>query len=146
MIYSNVVNERIDLLNQVKRYLDENDVSMFENGSYEIDGNAFFVNIFEYDTKKEDECIWEAHRKYYDVHYIISGEEIIKVGFVDMDRIESYDQEKDYVALSSIEHSCVLCRPGDLLFLDEKDSHMTGNMVNGCISHVRKAVFKIRIQ
>ena len=133
-------------LTRVKQYLKEHKIEENTNGCHKLDGDDFFVNIFEYDTKRGEECIWEAHRKYYDVHYIIEGEEVIKVGSVDPDKIAFYDEERDYVSLTAIAQSQVFCKAGDLLFLDENDAHLTGSMANGKSSHVRKAVFKIRIK
>ncbi len=143
---NNRKNETNEIINRVKKYLDDVNVSDLSNGHHEIDGEDFYVNIFEYDTKDEKECIWEAHRQYYDVHYILFGEEVIEVGNVNERNVQSYDEEKDYVALTAAVQSRLMFKSGDLLFLDESDAHLTGCMVNGQTSHVRKAVFKIRIK
>lgn len=147
MILDNTCNcDADEVIKRVKKYIDGVKVSDLQNGHHEIEGEDFYVNVFEYDTKEEKDCIWEAHRQYYDVHYILSGEEVIKVGTVDKRKVQFYDEEKDYVALNATVQYQLMCRPGDLLFLDENDAHLTGCMVNRKSMHVRKAVFKIRIK
>ena len=147
MIYnSDFRNNKEYEIIKVCNFLKNTDIELLPNGHHMIDGDDFYVNIFEYQTKDESECIWEAHRQYFDVHYIITGEEIIKIGKVDPNMITNYDETSDYVALTAVTQSQVLCRPGTLLFLDQEDAHLTGAKVNGQSTHVRKAVFKIRIK
>lgn len=44
-------------------------------GRTEIDGSDIYVNVSEYETHELDSSLWEAHRKYADIHYIINGSE-----------------------------------------------------------------------
>ena len=46
-------------------------------GKYPIDGDNIFALVSEYKTKSEAEGKLEAHRKYIDVQYVISGEELM---------------------------------------------------------------------
>jgi len=133
------------IINEVNDFVTKNNMDLLKNGRHEIDGDKLYVNILEYDTKPEEQCLWEAHRKYYDLHYIISGEEIIKIGRISSSKVESYTEDLDYVALTSDAESIITCHPGDFLFLDCEDAHLTGAMINGKTSHIKKAVFKILI-
>ncbi len=134
------------IFTKVNEYLSNLDLASFSLGRHDIDGDRLYVNILEYDTRPDEKCIWEAHRTYYDLHYIISGEEVIKVGRVESDKIDSYNEEQDYVALTAKVDSSILCKEGDYLFLDPEDAHLTGSMVGSQPSHVKKAVFKIWIK
>jgi hypothetical protein len=54
--------------------------SKVEPGRIEIDGNAIFALIQEYQTVPSEEKKPEAHRKYIDVQYVFQGSEIIGYG------------------------------------------------------------------
>ena len=58
-------------------YVKEHDLTIYEKGSYKINGDEFFVNIENYATVKREERFWEAHKKYIDVHMIIEGKEVL---------------------------------------------------------------------
>ncbi len=46
-------------------------------GRYEIQGEDVVQEAHQYDSKRRDTHIWEAHRKYIDVQYIVAGAEQI---------------------------------------------------------------------
>lgn len=46
-------------------------------GRHEIDGDRCFALVQAYETKPEDQALFEAHRKYIDVQFIHSGRETI---------------------------------------------------------------------
>jgi biofilm protein TabA len=48
-------------------------------GKHVLDGENVFVTVTEGPTKDYDKTGWEAHRKYLDVHLMISGKERIGV-------------------------------------------------------------------
>jgi YhcH/YjgK/YiaL family protein len=43
----------------------------------EIEGSDIYVNVSEYKTHELNNSLWEAHRKYADIHYVIDGTEQI---------------------------------------------------------------------
>lgn len=59
--------------------LRDTDFSQWEDGRHEIDGDRLFVLLQSYDTKLENDTP-EAHRKYIDIQYLISGQELMGVG------------------------------------------------------------------
>ena len=86
--------------------------------------------------------LWESHRKEYDVHYIISGEERIYHNFLDQMTLADYDDKNDWQQMSGQKGSEIVLRQGNLLLLDANDAHMTGLMVNEEMT-VKKIVFKL---
>ena len=54
------------------------------DGKYEIAGDEIFASVMTYTTAPENEKKFELHRKYIDIQYIISGEEIIGGESIDM--------------------------------------------------------------
>jgi len=65
-------------------------------GSHPLDGENLFVNVEEYTTKPIDQGRWEAHRKYADVQYVVSGAE--RMGYTTHDGMtveQAYDADTD---------------------------------------------------
>ncbi len=55
------------------------DFSNMEDGRHEIDGDNLFIMLQSYETKLKNDTP-EAHKKYIDIQYLISGQEKIGVG------------------------------------------------------------------
>lgn len=126
------------------KYLENNDLSDFENGKYEIKGDEIFVIIQDYNTKPLSEGKFEAHKKYIDIQYIIKGSE--KMGYTYVNNLQSayeYDETKDIVFFEG---------NGDFVTVDEgfftifypQDAHMPG-IQSKKSEYVKKAVIKIRV-
>ena len=65
-------------------------------GRYEIDGDKVFALVQEYEAKPAHICMFEGHRKYIDIQYIISGTEEMDVTFPsEVEEKIPYDAEKD---------------------------------------------------
>ena len=58
-------------LKAVFAYMQEHDLLSFAEGSHKINGDAFFVNVNEYDTVARKDRFWEAHKAYIDVHVML---------------------------------------------------------------------------
>ena len=103
----------------------------------------FFLN--EYETKNADDCFWEAHQKYLDVHYILEGKEAIAVDHIDHQKVkEEYDEVKDAIFFEGNVDSAVTMTPGDVMICFPEDSHMTG-IIAGEKQKVRKVVLKVKL-
>ena len=123
------------------RYLQDNDLSEFDNGKYEIDNDNIFVLIQDYDTKTEGK--WEAHEKYIDIQYIIKGRE--KMGYVNIDELKpvtDYDKDKDILFLEG-DGNFVIADEGYFVIFAPQDAHMPGMMID-MPEYVKKAVVKIK--
>lgn len=62
----------------------------------ELDGKNLFITVMEYMGKEKSDVLFEAHKKYIDIQYIIKGEEIM--GLTTLDKVKvvnPYDEEKD---------------------------------------------------
>lgn len=80
-----------------------------------------------YETKEATSCIFEAHRKYIDVHYILDGTEKIAVAnteslFID----KEYDLQNDYALYKHpVQSSSLILESGDIAIFFPNDAHMT---------------------
>ena len=123
------------------RYLQKTDFSKIEPGRYEIDGADLFVLIQHYDPKLREKARWEAHRKYIDVQYVLSGSELF--GYAPLERLSSvaYDEAKDFHELKG--NGDFLQAPaGTFLILFPQDAHMPG-IAGPASQFVKKIVVKI---
>ena len=125
-------------------WLGVNDLDKFSDGRYAIDGEGIFVNIQTYETKKD--ALFETHRKYIDIQYMIDGEE--KVGVVDYSECKNeipYDSSKDIEFLNcNKEDNYQLLKKGEFLILYPNDAHKPSIAINNP-NRVKKAVVKVLI-
>ena len=58
-------------------FLSRPDLAELPLGRNEIDGEDVYANVLEYDTVPAAEKELEAHRDYYDVQFVVRGEELL---------------------------------------------------------------------
>jgi len=71
-------------------------IHQLPDGRVEIDGDRVFALVQRYDTMMTDAPRFESHRKYIDVQFIVSGEEVI--GWAPAARMtvtDAYNADKD---------------------------------------------------
>jgi len=110
-------------------------------GRHELFDGAY-VNVFEYQTKTEG--LYEAHRKYIDIHYLICGCETIRITDINKMHVEKeYDEEGDCL-LGSAEGKSYLLKKGQFMVVLPEEAHLPG-LEAGSPGHVKKAVLKVLI-
>jgi YhcH/YjgK/YiaL family protein len=137
----NILNERIK---KSFDYIMQTNLKKLEPGKYEIDSENIFALISEYDTKLESEGKLEAHKKYIDVQYVISGEELIGYApFNGQVVLEPYKEENDIIFFSG-EKSFTKVSAGMFAIFFPTDVHMPGICIEKK-SRVKKLVIKVRV-
>ncbi len=125
-------------------YIHNTDLKNIHPGKYEIEGENIFALISEYETKTESEGKLEAHRKYIDVQYVISGEELIGYSPLSNQKvIEPYKEENDIVFFKG-DKSFTKVSSGMFAIFFPADVHMPGISVNEK-SPVKKLVIKVTV-
>jgi len=125
-------------------YIIKTDLKNLKPGKYEIAGENIFALISEYKTKREEEGKLEAHRKYIDVQYVISGEELMGYAPLGIQEIlEPYKVENDIIFFKG-DKLFVKVSSGMFAIFFPEDVHMPG-ISTGKISDVKKLVIKVRI-
>jgi hypothetical protein len=66
-------------LEKAFNFLKDENLEELELGSYELEGKDLYAIVQEYLTKDEKDSRFEAHPKYADIQYVISGNERIGV-------------------------------------------------------------------
>lgn len=59
-------------------FLKENDLESLKVGKHLIDGNDVFALVQEYNTKEEEKCRFESHKRYIDIQVLVKGTEKMK--------------------------------------------------------------------
>ena len=106
-------------------FLDQPRLENISDGKYEIAGERVFAIITRTNGRKVDEGELEAHRKYIDIQYVISGDESMgwkaREGLVNsMD----YDAERDLEFLEGAPDSIVQVPPGSFTVFLPTDAHL----------------------
>lgn len=127
-------------------FLKSNDLSGLELKRYDIDGNNLYAPVSEYLTKNEEDARYEAHQKYIDIQYVVSGKELIGVAPLShkKDVLEPYDASKDIEFLTVTNGENRLATPDIFFIFFPEDAHRPG-LKDGENSPVRKIVVKVKI-
>jgi len=145
----------IDTLDQAFRYealhphfkrafdfLRERDVMSIPEGRMELDGDRLFALTQVYVTKPVSEGRLEAHRKYIDIQYIVSGEE--DMGYAPLSGqtlYEPFNEEKD-MGLYRGEASFTKMTAGMIAIFFPHDAHLPSRFRAHPVT-VRKIVLKV---
>ena len=89
------------------RFLRETDLATLPVGRYEIDGDAVFALVQEYETHLPEECRWEAHYTYTDIQYIVEGSE--KMGWKALDGVVKTEDLLKMMSTSSMRKAIISC-------------------------------------
>lgn len=105
-------------------------------------GSGLRALLQEYRTRPRAEGRWEAHRAFWDLQLVLSGEELLGwAPLEDLRAIGPFDETGDVVFLEGAGEFPAL-RAGRFALLAPTDAHMPG-IASGAPSTVRKVVFKI---
>ena len=126
-------------------FLKTENLETIDLGRYELDGENLYINVDEYLTKDEDVTDFEAHRKYIDIQYLVSGEE--KIGVIPLGKtteITPYDNSRDVSFMSAENSNYQVATPERFFIFFPDDAHRPG-VKSKSNSKVRKVVVKIKI-
>jgi YhcH/YjgK/YiaL family protein len=120
------------------------DLSKLADGQHEIDGKDLYLILGSNQTKPADKGIWEAHRLYADIQYVIQGTE--RMGWAPLDAMKvskPYEEADDYLLCEGA-GSYLDVQAGNFCIFLPEDVHMPG-LAAGQPAMVRKAVVKVRL-
>lgn len=128
--------------NSAFAYLREANLETLTPGRHEIDGDRLFV-IVGRDQGKGRDARLEAHRRYIDIQYVISGHE--EMGWLPIDQcglvLEAHNNERDFALFGDPPVSWFTVPPGSFTVFFPHDAHAplagTGT--------IRKAVVKVAV-
>ena len=94
----------------------------------ELDGMRLFVTPVSFTSRPACDCRFEAHRRYADIHYVISGTELIGVAPVgECAPVGEFSEADDFGLFApGGRESWVVVRPGELVVTPPCDAHKPG--------------------
>ena len=128
-------------------WLQEHDLAKIPTGRQEIDGDRLYVMVNEYTSEPKAVRRAEAHRKYVDVQYIVSGAEIISYARLQdgYEVLEDKLAEKDAIFYAGLQDEVELgLKAGMFAVLFPWEVHRP-NCAFDEPAPVRKVVMKIRV-
>lgn len=125
-------------------YVKNHDLMSYEKGRHEIEGEKWFVNVVEYETTTPENRFWEAHKKYLDIHVMLSGEEQIDLNFIHNLEQKEFVEKDDFLPLEGEKNGYVVLRAGDFLVCYPGDGHRTAVQVSAPCT-IKKAIFKVLV-
>jgi YhcH/YjgK/YiaL family protein len=125
-------------------YLRTTDMRSVALGRHDLDGDSLFALVQEYTTRAADQCVWEAHRRYVDVQFVVTGAE--RMGYASLETMrerEAYDPARD-VAFFEPGSEFVTIRAGLFAIFGPEDVHSPCHAA-GEPGVVRKVVVKAAV-
>ena len=131
-------------LDMALRHITEEYLPTIGYDRVELKGSDVYATRFTYETLPDEECFFEAHKNYLDIHMMLSGSERVEIAppeaLAEFDRVEA----NDFYAYRGEGHYKLTLSPGDFLVVFPGDAHKIKMQADGPET-VTKVVFKIRI-
>lgn len=140
--------DELPLLKRVEEFVKRFAEEKLPDGTYEIDGKRVFAMIQSYRTKPQTpDMMFEAHKKYIDVQYIVSG--IEKIRWAKLDKVdlveERYSKGNDIAFYEGDAALDFVLTKNTFLLLYPSDAHLPGLSSEKDVN-VRKIVFKVMVE
>lgn len=124
-------------------FLAETDFTKTDLGRYELDGDNIFYMVQNYDTDPE-KTICEAHKKYIDIQFMVSGEEIIGVAQFNCRKTETEAKPENDVWFYECKTEPLTLFENSFMVLYPNDLHCPGVAVEKPVN-CRKVVVKVKV-
>lgn len=114
-------------------------------GRVELAGGRIFANPVSLVTKPVEECKYEAHRRYIDVHFIVEGVEGISVRQVaGLSPLGAFDEAADIGFYAGQARATCYLHPGEFMVCWPCDAHRVC-MMEHAPGPVKKVVVKVPV-
>lgn len=132
-------------ITEALEYIEALDKSTLTPGIHEVN-DEFYYNYLEYEAKEPTNTIYEAHKNYVDIQYIVEGQEHVDVSFEEYMELDTpYDVEKDIMFYKNPQ-KCFsrILGAGEYIIVLPHELHKPGQKV-GENGNVKKIVGKVRV-
>lgn len=124
-------------------YIKNNDLLNAPLGRIELKGDDLFINNVEVDALEKNKQVLEIHRKYIDIHVLLSGQETM--GWLPTEESkeekQAFDVEADCALYTDAPSTFITMRPQDFVIVYPEDAHApiigTGK--------IRKLIVKVKL-
>ncbi len=128
------------------QYLQTLDPAALPESRVEISVVAVSLKNVRLTSKPFESCVFEAHRRYIDIHYIVSGVEGIGVASVGaLTPLEPFSQEKDIGFYQGEHHSLTFLHSGEFMVCWPEDAHKVA-IAQDAPAPIIKLVAKVAVE
>lgn len=125
-------------------YVRNNDLTKVQAGRITLDGENIFINVDDATLRDQESQVLEVHRQYIDIHFPLSGKEIVgwtPTKALKQPSVEPFDVEKDFALYAQQASTYFTVKPGQFYIMFPEDAHapIIGK------GTLRKLVAKIRL-
>ena len=124
-------------------FLCKGDFRETKPGNYDLEDGVYYM-VQEIQSRPEEGVFFEAHRKYIDIQFVISGDDVH--GYAPLSSLkirDSYDQEKD-IAFYDGTGSTFCLKPGSFAIYFPHDAHKPNLTINEP-APLKKIVVKVPV-
>ena len=127
-------------------YVKSHDFTTMEPGEYPIDGDKIYAKVFDLTSKEIKDTMPEIHKKYIDVQFWVSGQEMM--GYApkkaDYPVLEAHEDQDLYFLGNVPDEIFIKAIQGDYMVFFPSDVHRPGTVVAGAETY-RKVVVKVSV-
>jgi len=114
------------LFKQLFDYVKSHDLSQVPAERITLDGERLFINVADPTLKAPEDQVLEVHRRYIDVHFPLTGEEIMgwsPMSVLTTESINPFNEEDDYAIYAEQAQSYHTIYPGEFAIVWPEDAH-----------------------
>lgn len=114
------------LFKQLFDYVKSHDLSQVPAERITLDGERLFINVADPTLKDAENQVLEVHRRYIDVHFPLTGEEIIgwsPMSVLTTESVNPFNEEDDYAIYEEQAQSYHTIHPGEFAIVWPEDAH-----------------------
>jgi biofilm protein TabA len=127
-------------------FLAESAAKPLEDGKHAIDGDRIYAMVSSYATKRREDGKFEAHRKYIDIQFLVTGRETaLWAPLAGLSPEVEYSEQNDAVLFASGDGVPLLLGDARFAVFFPQDAHMPCCLIDRPET-VRKIVVKVRIR
>jgi YhcH/YjgK/YiaL family protein len=114
------------LFKQLFDYVKAHDFTHVPAERIVLDGDRLFINVADVTLKSPEEQVLEVHRRYIDVHFPLSREEIMgwsSLSVLATESMQPFNEEDDFAVYAERAQSYLTIHPGEFAIVWPEDAH-----------------------
>lgn len=114
------------LFKQLFDYVKTHDLSQVPAERITLDGERLFINVADASLKSPEEQVLEVHRRYIDVHFPLSSNEVMgwsPLQGLQTESVNPFNDEDDYAVYAETAQTYLTIRPGEFAIVWPEDAH-----------------------
>lgn len=114
------------LFKQLFDYVKAHDFTHVPAERIVLDGDRLFINVADVTLKSPEEQVLEVHRRYIDVHFPLSREEVMgwsSLSVLATESMQPFNEDDDFAVCAERAQSYLTIHPGEFAIVWPEDAH-----------------------